>query len=106
MFQNIYPNYVFGGAEIVVTNTEPVIVKQYPVPFHTKKTNKEELEKCFKNWIAMGMFFCQQQLQPAVEKIESIKNSPILKGKKLSWYLLDSRGKLYQNADIANSLIK
>lgn len=31
--------------KIEVTNTEPVMVKQYPVPIHTEKTNKEDVER-------------------------------------------------------------
>lgn len=31
--------------KIDVTTTEPVRVKQYPLPFHTEKTIKEEVEK-------------------------------------------------------------
>lgn len=53
---------------IVVRNTESVIVKQYPVPFHTEKT-KRKLENVPRPALPSVCFWPT----PEVEKIESLR---------------------------------
>lgn len=43
--------------KIVVINTEPVMIKQYLIPFNTEKTNKEKVEKMSSNWHVLANKF-------------------------------------------------
>lgn len=38
------------------------MVKQYPVPFHTEKTNKEDVKKFHKTCIIVDMFLTNKVL--------------------------------------------